>query len=140
MYALYVNIPPHTTSSYTQMQHASKKLKEGGHKPTQCEHACSSVSLQCVAPVGRSSVSLQCIAPVCAPAVPPVCAPALLHCAPLPALPCTQGKWRELTVAIKALMFQDVGASAKRVRQRAITEVCACRFKAQGGSRRSCLL
>jgi len=32
-----------------------------------------------------------------------------------------KGKWRSMTVAIKALMFQDAGA-AKRVRQRAITE------------------
>lgn len=32
-----------------------------------------------------------------------------------------RGKWRNMTVAIKALMFQDAG-SAKRVRQRAITE------------------
>lgn len=33
-----------------------------------------------------------------------------------------RGKWRSMTVAVKALMFQDAGA-AKRVKQRAITEV-----------------
>lgn len=32
-----------------------------------------------------------------------------------------KGKWRSMTVAVKALMFMDAGA-AKRVRQRAITE------------------